>query len=402
MITVKFYLDSRMVKDGHPSSLKIAIIYKLKSAFLPLKIKLFPKNWNNKTCKVIGLPNKDEINLYITNKKTEVDNLVFSYINNKVCFENVYQVRDRIVADLNGVGTKTDDSLFVTRFKRFADTKQADKTKAMYLFTLKRISDYDSEISTKHFEDITKSWLNGFDYYLSQTSKSKNGRNVHLRNIRAVFNDAIDDNITTFYPFRTFKIRPVQTRKRSLTVIELRMLMNYPVEDYQKRYVDLFMLDFYLIGINMIDLLKAKTIINGRLEYTRAKTKKLYSIKVEPEAQTIIDAYKGENYLLNILDDSKNYQDFLNRMNKNLKRIGFVESEPITHKKTINPLFPDLSTYWCRHSWATIAAELDIPKEVIAHALGHGNNTVTDIYINFDIGKVDLANRRVIDYVLER
>lgn len=101
MITVKFYLDSRMVKDGHPSSLKIAIIYKLKSAFLPLKIKLFPNNWNNKICKVIGLPNKDEINLYITNKKTEVDNLVFSYINNNVCFENVYQVRDRIVADLN-------------------------------------------------------------------------------------------------------------------------------------------------------------------------------------------------------------------------------------------------------------------------------------------------------------
>lgn len=288
------------------------------------------------------------------------------------------------------------------RFKRFADTKQANKTKTMYLFTSKRISDYDSEISTKHFEDITKSWLNGFDYYLSQTSKSKNGRNVHLRNIRAVFNDAIDDNITTFYLFRTFKIRPVQTRKRSLTVIELRMLMNYPVEDYQKLYVDLFMLDFYLIGINMIDLINAKTIINGRLEYTRAKTKKLYSIKVEPEAQTIIDAYKGDNYLLNILDDSKNYQDFLNRMNKNLKRIGLVESEPITHKKTINPLFPDLSTYWCRHSWATIAAELDIPKEVIAHALGHGNNTVTDIYINFDIGKVDLANRRVIDYVLER
>lgn len=30
----------------------------------------------------------------------------------------------------------------------------------------------------------------------------------------------------------------------------------------------------------------------------------------------------------------------------------------------------------------------------------NGNNTVTDIYINFDYKKVDAANRKGIDYVL--
>ena len=70
-------------------------------------------------------------------------------------------------------------------------------------------------------------------------------------------------------------------------------------------------------------------------------------------------------------------------------------------KKTVAPLFPKLSTYWARHTWATIAAELDIPKETIAAALGHGlGNTTTAIYINFNTKKVDEANRRVIDYVL--
>ena len=58
------------------------------------------------------------------------------------------------------------------------------------------------------------------------------------------------------------------------------------------------------------------------------------------------------------------------------------------------------SMYWARHSWATIAAELDIPKETIAAALGHSSNTVTDIYINFDRAKIDRANRQVLDYVL--
>lgn len=66
----------------------------------------------------------------------------------------------------------------------------------------------------------------------------------------------------------------------------------------------------------------------------------------------------------------------------------------------MSPLFPELTTYWARHSWATIAASLDIPKETIAAALGHGGNTVTDIYIDFDAKKIDEANRRVIDWVL--
>ncbi len=92
--------------------------------------------------------------------------------------------------------------------------------------------------------------------------------------------------------------------------------------------------------------------------------------------------------------------DILHRMDKALKQIGPVERHGLGGKKTRHPLFPDLSQYWCRHTWATIAAELDIPKETIAAGLGHGGNTVTDIYIRFDLRKVDEANRRVIDYVL--
>ena len=57
--------------------------------------------------------------------------------------------------------------------------------------------------------------------------------------------------------------------------------------------------------------------------------------------------------------------------------------------------------YIARHSWATIAAELDIPKETIAAALGHElGNPTTSIYIDFNMKKVDEPNRRVIDWVL--
>ena len=70
-------------------------------------------------------------------------------------------------------------------------------------------------------------------------------------------------------------------------------------------------------------------------------------------------------------------------------------------KKIIEPYFPELSGYWARHTWATIAAQLDIPKETIAAALGHSSGSVTDIYIDFDKRKIDEANRRVIDFVNE-
>jgi len=52
-----------------------------------------------------------------------------------------------------------------------------------------------------------------------------------------------------------------------------------------------------------------------------------------------------------------------------------------------------------RHTWAMIAAELEIPKETIAATLGHGENEVPDIYIRFDQKKVDRTIRWVIDAV---
>lgn len=122
----------------------------------------------------------------------------------------------------------------------------------------------------------------------------------------------------------------------------------------------------------------------------------------------IIKRYRGKEYLINVLDDYNNYKDFLHRMNLNLQEIGPVEmvenaaKDPLfvkKNKKKVTPLFPNLTTYWSRHTWATIAASLDIPKETIAAALGHGGNDVTSIYIKFDEKKIDEANRKVIDYV---
>ena len=61
---------------------------------------------------------------------------------------------------------------------------------------------------------------------------------------------------------------------------------------------------------------------------------------------------------------------------------------------------PPISMYWARHSWITIATDLDIPPKTVEAAAGHSGGSVTDIYIDFDRSKIDWANRVVIDFVL--
>ena len=147
------------------------------------------------------------------------------------------------------------------------------------------------------------------------------------------------------------------------------------------------MLMFYLIGINAGDLLSLKTedLYNGRIEYNRMKTHKYYSIKVEPEAMEIIEKYKGKEHLLTFMDGNSNYKDFLKQLNTQLKKIEGFEG---------------ISSYWSRFTWATFAAELDIPIETISMALGHkAGYKITNVYIKFNQKKIDEANRKVIDYV---
>lgn len=156
-----------------------------------------------------------------------------------------------------------------------------------------------------------------------------------------------------------------------------------------------------LIGINTVDLHRLKNVVNGRIEYRRAKTGRLYSIKVEPEAMEIIEKYKGKTGLLVIADRWSDHRNFRHQINKALQRIGSVQRVGKGGKKMITALFPELTTYWARHTWATIAADLDIPDAIISQALGHaGENSTTDIYINRNQRKVDEANRRVLDWVL--
>lgn len=405
MATTKLYLDTRATSWGEEAPLKLTITHKAKPAMLNLNIRLLPSQWDAKALKIINHPQKLMLNSYITRRKLDADNAILELAEQgRLGTMSAKDIRDYI-AELKAkddaeVDDIPNDVLFATRFAEFADKKEG-RTKQVYLLTLSRMSAYDKKLQSRTFADIDTDWLNGFDAYMAKTSPSKNARNVHLRNIRAVFNDVIDDGENIPYPFRKFKIKPVATVKRNLTVEQLRELFNYPVEEHQRKYLDMFKLIFMLIGINVIDLVNLKGISpSGRVEYYRAKTGRLYSIKVEPEAMEIINLYKGTDYLLNVRDTYNHHEHYIKRINRALQCIGEITKGKNNKYEVVKPIYPTITTYWARHSWATIASSLDIPKDTIAAALGHGRNTVTDIYIDFDEQKIDEANRRVLNWVL--
>ena len=277
-------------------------------------------------------------------------------------------------------------------------------TRQIYYQTRNKVAEFDAEAT---FDTITPDWLSRFERHWLQSMKV-NGVAKLLRTIRAVFNDAIDDEVTSKYPFRKFKITHERTRKRSLTAEQLRLLRDYPVEGWQEEYRDMFMLIFYLIGINISDLLELESLTDGRCVYHRNKTGRLYDIAVPDEAMAIINKYRGESHLLCPLDRYKTanaVNDYTHHINDALKKIGptskGMDKAGKMRKKVYQPLFPEISTYWARHTWASIAASLDIPKETIGKALGHSDfdSSTTDIYIDFDMRKIDEANRKVIDFV---
>lgn len=404
MASIKLYHDTRAAtKDGR-CQIKISISHKGASALLGTGVFVRPEHWCagnaetepyiKKTC--VG---HKALNSIVTERFDRVNSEILVLIkqNEIYTFKNATQLKQYLLAKIEGQGGIS----FSDYFLKFISQKTNPNTKELYLITFDKVMTL-SDGKPVQFEDISASWLLAFEQHIRYLAV--NTRGIHLRNIRAVINSAINNEVTEIkYPFRHFKIKKQETKKRSLTIEQIKTIRDYPCEPHMRQYVDIFMLIFYLRGINIVDLcrLTDKNIHNGHIEYYRAKTNRLYFVKIEPEAQKIIDKHRGEKYLLNILDRYKNYQCYRSRLNRNLKQLGPVKILPRKNgragKKEFYPIFPELSTYWARHSWATIASKLGIPKDTIAAGLGHGQKTTTDIYIDFDMSKVDEANRMVLD-----
>lgn len=254
------------------------------------------------------------------------------------------------------------------------------------------------------FDEISVSFLERFESYLKLRGSSRNTIRNYMCNIRAVFNHAIDNDAASqeLFPFRKYRIAQERKQPRALDVTEIRRLIR--AREYltraQQRAVDIFLLILYTGGTNLKDLLflRKEDIYKDRMFYKRYKTGREYSIRIFPEAREIIDQYKGKILALYFMEQKERitpasrkgqeHKDLLHNMNVRLAIAGIECGIPLK-----------LTTYVARYSFATIASRCGIQKDTIAHILGHGENTMTDLYIDFDEATADAAIRKVIDAV---
>lgn len=389
MATIRIYLDTRSRKADGTFPLKLAVNHRGQTALIPLEISLHRNQWDARLQRVIEHPAKQELQRIISTVQSKAVTCLLSakadgLLKGMAIGEIRDYVRKRIDPDFN---EDEDTVFFADWYQRVMDRHTKPRTHEIYLMTYNWMQRFDDGFARLRFEDITKDWLQRFFLFMQDSSPSINARNIHLRNIRAVFNDAIDNDITTAYPFRKLKVRPAATVKRNIKVDDLRNFLTVECKPHQQKYVDAFKLTFLLCGINIGDLclLMPDNVVDGRIEYIRQKTGRLYSIRIEPETEALLKQYKGHERLLSFAEGCKRhpYKAFANRMNANLSE-----------------LMTGITSYWSRHTWATIAASLDVPDDVISLALGHAaRNATTAIYIERDRKKIDKANRRVIDWV---
>lgn len=405
MATAKLFLDTRY--SVNPSediaTVKIAINHKGRSAAIPTEIRLSPRQWDKEHSKVIGHIQRKQLNrqlltLLLSASNAMVDEIKSSGTTAMSASDLCRRVRRRMNGEvaLPPPEPSSPDSV-ESYFMRYMKYKGCGpRTCELYAVTWRRIAKWLGRAAPSlKFEQINLQWIEEFDYFLKRTCRSANSRRIHHANLKAVINYAIDNDVIAKNPYRRYKIRTERTAKRNMSVESLRLFMTAPLEPWMEKYRDFFMLSFMFRGLNTVDLCRIGKPQEGRVDWVRTKTGQPLSLKIEPEMQSIIDKYAGKEQMVEFAE-GRNYRRFNDRLTKSLHAIvKYINASQEPGKQ-----IPDITMYWARHTWATIACKLDIAIDVIGTGLAHSEKSVTDIYIERDTEKIDIANRRVLDYVL--
>jgi site-specific recombinase XerD len=371
-------------------NIKLRITHNRKALYLSTNYHIEPLNFDNKKGIVKDTyPNSASLNIQLKILILKAEQRIIE-LGDKLHKMDIHSLKEYI----KDVKKKSD--VFEMFEKVISDKKQIGRlhSASNYQLALNKLKEFHpyNELT---FQSIDYSFLDEFQTWLLSKKLKVNYISILLRSIRSVFNKAINNNLIGFdvYPFRRFKIRSEQTRKRNLPAGIISQISRLELKGSVEVARDMFMLSFYLIGMNVPDMfnLKKTDLLGDRIKYRRQKTGKIVSVKVFPPAQVIIDKYKSKTkHLLNLKEKYVDYQGFAKRANVDLKTvadtIGLVER---------------ISFYYARHSWSTIGVSIGINQDVIGKALSHSSHTVTDVYTEYNPALIDDANRKIVEYVLQ-
>lgn len=276
--------------------------------------------------------------------------------------------------------------------------------------------------------EITRAWVHRFRDFLENEpavegkgmtykKKSRGSRAVsyylgcirHLHNqARMTYNDDEGGQVCIpRQPFLEKNIIPRQpmTDHRVLTVAQIRKVMEAKLTPGSRAEMarDVFVLSFALAGTNMIDLYKmSRHALKGDLlTFNRSKTERArqdharITLKVLPEAMTIIKRYAATDGAALMLFRQKysSAKGFCHACNLGLREVA--EAVGISES---------LTTYYARHSWATIARNIcKVDFDTVNAGLNHvhrGADRIGDVYIARDYSAIWEAQEKVMAEVM--
>ena len=246
--------------------------------------------------------------------------------------------------------------------------------------------------------EITSKLVVDYQGWLSQTGLMENSVSFYVRHIRAVYRMMVAEGLVVdSRPFAGVSTGIAKTRKRSITEAELKEIYKVDLSDDSALSFtrDLFMLSFYCMGMPFVDIafLRKEDVKGSRIEYRRKKTGQTISMRVLPKIKAILERYPSEEtspYVLPLIsrpyvNERLQYENSLRYANRNLKKIARRAG-----------VKSSTSTYPPRHTWASIAKMRNVALSTISDALGHDNESTTQIYLaTLDYSHVDMANELV-------
>ena len=314
-----------------------------------------------------------------------------------------------------------ESSLFTFMHGVIAQLKQLGKvrTSGTYTATLNSFMAFREEQDVP-LDGINSDMMLMYEAYLKARGVRMNTISFYMRNLRAVYNRAVENGLTPQNnPFRHVYTGVDKTVKRAIPIKDIKALKELdlsikPSLDFAR---DMFLFSFYTRGMSFVDMayLKKTDLQNGILSYRRRKTGQELTIKWEKCMAEIIAKYPENktDFLLPIIKgegsgrNSESHQTCLNgrvvtdegeanerrQYDNALHLVNYRLKELSTMLKLQRPL----TMYVARHSWASAAKAKNVPLSVISEGMGHDSEATTQIYLaSLETSVVDKANKMIL------
>lgn len=223
---------------------------------------------------------------------------------------------------------------------------------------------------------------------------------IYLTLIKVVLNYARKMNYVTYlvHPFVLFKMPVSNVRELDLSIEELKKIRDVKlVKSIHIMTRDIFMLTYYLGGINLRDLMEYDFTNGNCMRYIRHKTRNSkkkeneIAFTIQPEALTIINRYISENGKL-VFGRYSSYEKVYSLMFRHINKV--VSLAGIDRK---------VSYYSARKTFAQHGYNIGIEIEKIEYCIGHSmkNNRPIFNYIRIMQEHADKVFREIFDQLLK-